>query len=113
MSGLQVTGVDGARSFPLGTLPATWWQRPRASGSMIDTQNGRPIRVTVEHLGRETITVAGRQVQAEHVRVMGTVTADLWYDTQGRWVGCTFNYRGQRVQYRLVSPIEAAPATAD
>lgn len=110
---LEVTGASGANAFPLTALPTSWWVRPPTNTrAMIDTQTGRPINVRVEHVGRETVQIAGRSVQADHIRVIGTLTADLWYDAQGRWIGCAFTMRGQRIQYRLVSPIDAAPAAA-
>lgn len=108
---LRVVGADGETFFPLGVFPTSWWTRPPTSATtMLDTETGEPMPVRVTHMGRETIEVGGRRIQAERIRVQGTLTADLWYDAQGRWVSCEFNARGQRVQYRLASPLSAAPA---
>ncbi len=41
-------------------------------------------------MGRENFTLDGRTIQADRVRVQGTLTSDLWYDAEGRWVGCAF-----------------------
>lgn len=108
---LRVIGAEGETYFPLGAFPTSWWTRPPAGATtLIDTQTGEPMRVRVTNMGRETISVGGAQVQAERIRVQGTLTADLWYDAQGRWVGCAFTARGQRVEYRLSTPLSAAPA---
>lgn len=108
---LHVTGAEGEHWFPLGVFPSTWWTKPPASTStLIDTETGAPIRVRVTPMGREMIEIGGRQIDAERIRVQGTLTVDLWYDAAGRWVGCSFTARGQNIEYRLASPHSAAPA---
>lgn len=108
---LHVSGARGQTTFPLGTFPTSWWTRPPvAASSLLNTETGQPMRVRVTRIGRETIEVAGQRIQAEHFRVQGTVTADLWYDESGRWVGCAATIRGQHITYRLASPLAAAPA---
>lgn len=108
---LRVTGAEGENWFPLGVFPTSWWTRPPSDATtLLDTETGEPMPVRVTRMGRETIEVGGRQIQADRIRVQGTLTADLWYDVQGRWVGCEFTARGQRVEYRLASPLSAAPA---
>lgn len=108
---LRVTGAEGENWFPLGVFPTSWWTRPPSDATtLLDTETGAPMPVRVTRMGRETIEVGGRQIQADRIRVQGTLTADLWYDAQGRWVGCEFTARGQRVEYRLASPLSAAPA---
>ena len=108
---LHVTGAEGENTFPLGAFPTSWWTRPPAGTmTLIDTQTGEPMRVRVTNVGRETIDVEGQRIQADRVRVQGTLTVDLWYDAQGRWVGCEFTARGQRVEYRLTTALSSAPA---
>jgi hypothetical protein len=108
---LRVIGADGENWFPLGAIPTSWWTRPPAgTTTLIDTETGEPMRVRVTRMGRETIEVGGRRIQADRIRVQGTLTADLWYDAHGRWVGCAFTARGQRIEYRLSTPLSAAPA---
>ncbi|MGQ0533225.1 MAG: DUF6134 family protein [Caulobacteraceae bacterium] len=104
---LRVTAGAASHVFPREAAPTSWWTRPRAgSVTMIDTQTGAPMRVRVTDMGRETIRINRRNVQADRVRVRGTLTVDLWYDEQGHWVGCNFTARGQQIAYQL----EAAPA---
>jgi Family of unknown function (DUF6134) len=107
---LVVVGAGGDATFPLNALPTSWWVKPPLSGALIDTQTGQPLRARVERVGRETLQIGGAPVVTEHIRVVGTISADLWYDLQGRWVGCAFTASGQRFVYRLVSPVASAPS---
>jgi hypothetical protein len=59
------------------------------------------VRIT-EH-GWESISIAGRAVRAERIRVQGAIAVDLWYDERGRWVGCRFTARGQTIEYRVAT----------
>lgn len=108
---LRVTGADGENWFPLGVFPTSWWTAPPANATqLIDTETGESMEVRVTRMGRESIEVGGQTIQADRIRVQGSLTGDLWYDTQGRWVACRFTARGQRIEYRLASPRNAAPA---
>jgi hypothetical protein len=108
---LRVSGAGGEHWFPLSAMPASWWTRPPSEAvTMIDTQTGAPMRVRVTHMGRETIEAGGHRIEAERIRVQGALTVDLWYDDQGRWVGCAFTARGQNIRYRLASPLSGLPA---
>jgi hypothetical protein len=107
---LRVTGADGETVFPATALPASWWTMPPAGATLINTETGEPMRARVTHMGRETISVGGRRIEADRVRVTGSVSGDLWYDAEGRWVACTFRARGQNIEYRLATPLAGAPA---
>lgn len=108
---LRVAGAGEARFFPLGAFPTTWWTRPpRNADTLLDTETGAAMPVRVTRLGRETIEVGGQRVAADRIRVQGSLAVDLWYDTEGRWIGCAFTARGQEITYRLTSPLGEAPA---
>lgn len=108
---LVVTGGGAETSFDLGALPTSWWTKPPVGlDHMIDAETGARMPISVTRIGRETLNIGGQSVQAERIRVRGTLAVDLWYDANGRWVGCEFTTRGQRIQYRLTTPLAAAPA---
>lgn len=107
---LHVRGAEGENWFPLSAFPASWWTKPPAGVVLINTETGEPMRATISHLGRETIEIGGRRIAADRVRVTGTLTGDLWYDSEGRWVGCNFRARGQEIEYRLATSRANAPA---
>jgi hypothetical protein len=109
--GLKVTGAKGETMFPAGAAPTTWWTRPAlASYDMINTETGARLAVRVTSLGRETIEAGGARIPAEHIRVTGSLTVDLWYDDAGHWVGCAFSASGQHMTYKLLTPVAGGPA---
>lgn len=107
---LRVVGASGERLVSGQALPASWWSKPPEGATLINTETGEPMRAHVTNMGRETIAVAGRRIEADRVHVQGSVTGDLWYDASGRWVACRFSARGQNIEYRLATPLANAPA---
>lgn len=108
---LQMNGTAGSVVFSAGTLPTSWWTRPPLSTrEMINSETGARLPVRVTLIGRETIVANGVRIQADHIRVQGTLAVDLWYDDQGHWVGCAFTAQGQRMTYRLLTPPAAGPS---
>lgn len=122
---VEITGAreDGALTVRIGrspgeierfahdAIPTSWWTKPPVGiDSMLNTETGKPMPVRITRMGREQIEVGGRTIETERLRVVGTLTMDLWYDSEGRWVGCAFTARGQHVEYRLASPLSSAPA---
>jgi len=97
--------------FPIEAIPTAWWSKPRLGKyDMINVETGQALPVDVTHVGRETRDIGGRKIEADHIRVSGTLTVDLWYDDAGRWIDCAFKASGQKMTYRLVSPLYEAPA---
>lgn len=108
---LRVSGPRGETTFGPQTLPTSWWVRPPIGvDHMLDTETGARLPLRITRMGEEAISVGGERVQAERVRIHGALTVDLWYDADDRWIGCAFAVRGQRIEYRLVSPRGLAPA---
>ncbi|MEP7209394.1 MAG: DUF6134 family protein [Alphaproteobacteria bacterium] len=108
---LQVSAGKKQIDFPLGSLPSAWWTKPPvANYDMINTETGQRMPVRVTRIGRETIDTGKGRVEAEHIRVSGTLTVDLWYDDAGHWVSCAFSMSGQKMTYRLLTPIAEGPA---
>lgn len=108
---LRVTGPGGEVDLPADTWPTSWWTKPPVGTDyLLNTETGARAPLRVRRVGAEMLNIGGRQIRVDHLRVEGTLAADLWYDEQGRWVGCAFNARGQSIQYRLVSALTDAPA---
>jgi hypothetical protein len=109
--GLRVKGGKSQIDFPIAALPTAWWTKPPvAVYDMINTETGQRLPVNVTRIGREKINTGNGQIEAEHIRVSGTLTVDLWYDDAGHWVSCAFTMSGQRMTYRLLTPIAEGPA---
>ena len=94
--------IDGTRfqgEGPGDAIPSSYWNKSIVSTkTLLDTQNGRLIDVTIASLG-ETPSPTG--ATAEQHRLTGSVDLNLWYDGE-RWVGADFVVRGQALTYRLI-----------
>lgn len=98
-------------AFPIDAIPTAWWSKPKLGKyDMINVETGEALPVVVMLVGRETRDIGGKKIEADHIRVSGTLTVDLWYDDAGRWIDCAFKASGQKMTYRLVTPIHEAPA---
>ncbi len=94
-----------ADDIPLGLMPTTYWnKRALEKTELLNTQNGEIFPVTITEKGTETITVMGEEIEATRYELVGTITVDLWYDENDRWVKCAFEARGQEVTYEMVEP---------
>jgi hypothetical protein len=83
-------------------IPSSYWLGyDPALTRILNTETGAPMPVEIEDLGLETIETASGEIEARHIRMTGTLTVDLWYDAEGRWVGCVFEARGQTIRYVL------------
>jgi hypothetical protein len=104
---LSVNGTGFRGEAPATTLPSSWWNAGtvRRTGRVLDTRDGRLIRLSATRVGEAQ--VAGQR--ATHWRLRGGVDKDIWYDDAGRWVKSTFRLAGQAFEYRLTTPVSAAP----
>jgi hypothetical protein len=102
-NGAQIaTGVDA--------VPTSWWRkRTVAQTQLLDTRDGKLMRVRTGKVGDSKITVGGATLTAGHHKLRATTTTDIWYDSAGRWVKMKFKLSGQNFEYRLTTPIASAP----
>jgi hypothetical protein len=64
---------------------------------LFDTQRGRLQKVDVTPAGTETITVAGREVEAQKYRITGDLERELWYDNAGNWLQSRLEHDGAEI----------------
>lgn len=104
---LAVTGTGFTGEAPAGTLPSSWWNAGivRQASRVLDTRDGKLIRLAATRVGEETVAGA----PATRWRLRGGVDKEIWYDAAGRWVKSTFRLAGQSFEYRLSTPVSAAP----
>jgi hypothetical protein len=57
------------------------------------------LEVSFPFLGWEKITVAGRQLNAEHYQMVGDEKRDLWFDAEGRVAKVEFRRHGSDIAY--------------
>lgn len=94
--------VDGSAFkgvAPADAIPSSYWNKSiLETDRLLNTQTGEIIDVSVADLG---VTTAPGGAPAQHHRLTGSVSLDLWYDDL-RWVGADFTVRGERLSYRPI-----------
>ncbi|MEQ8967293.1 MAG: DUF6134 family protein [Azospirillaceae bacterium] len=109
--GFRVEGSQGTVAAPADILPTSYWNIGTVEATrLLDTQKGTIREVSIAPAGRETVTAAGRQVQATRYAVTGDLTLDVWYSDPGQWVKMYFQARGATIDYTL-NPGEAGAST--
>ena len=100
---LIVEGSGGPRYVaPPDASPATHWNRKMLDGPMINTQQGKLLRTTVERLGMDN-GPSGGSALADHFALRGDVDMDTWYTPAPRWVGLRFTGRdGVEIRYEPI-----------
>jgi len=73
-----------------------------------NTLTGEAMDVVIESLGEQSIRTSSGQIMAQHYRYLGEALPDVWYDSDGRWVGLAFEADdGSKIRYQLIEqPIE-------
>jgi Family of unknown function (DUF6134) len=68
------------------------------------------LKVSFKFVGREKITLAGKQVEVDHYRMVGDEERDLWFDQAGRIAKVEFSRRGSEIAYvrDQVAPLPAS-----
>ncbi|MEE2524990.1 DUF6134 family protein [Hyphobacterium sp. HN65] len=98
-------GTDGEGNslslvHPISLVPSSHWQGYSPDQQIIlNTETGEEMPVTVLDMGRQTLEIGGQEIEAQHVRVEGSLTLDLWYGPDGEWLRCQFSARGQDITY--------------
>lgn len=99
---LTIDGSAYSGTAPLGIIPSSHWNIGEVfSNQILSTESGELLDVSVEKIGRDTVSVGGEKVDATHYRLVSDLTVDLWYDEQSRWVKLGFEARGQQIDYVL------------
>ena len=96
--GFEIDGSGFSGIAPFSAMPPSYWNKDLIkANSLINTQTGELIEVTVTELGH---TSAPHQIRAEQYRIVGTLALDLWYDGP-QWVGSNFTIDGEELTYEL------------
>ena len=74
-----------------GVLPASLWNDDIVrTGKLMNTIDGKVMKVRVADLGRETVNTKRGAVATRHYRLSGGLARDLWYDTNGNLAQVAF-----------------------
>ncbi|MEM7023309.1 MAG: DUF6134 family protein [Pseudomonadota bacterium] len=82
---LVVEGSEGELILPGDIMSTSYWQaRTVQEDAWFNTQDGTIARSVVESLAPERILAGGRNIEAEHYRLVGDIDCDIWYHEE-RW----------------------------
>ncbi|MBA4228254.1 MAG: hypothetical protein C0456_16700 [Hyphomonas sp.] len=99
---LAVQGTLFSGKVPATVIPASHWNYAQTqTRNLLSTEDGEIYDIKVTPKGREKITAAGREIEANRYLLQSDLDVDLWYDDQGRWVKLAFEARGQQIEYVL------------
>jgi hypothetical protein len=101
--GLQVDGSRYRGVLPADTMPTSYW-RPDfvRRATIMDSQNGRPLDLTIRPQQSELASAARDDVPAQRYDLAGDVELSLWYGRDGRWLKTAFRARdGSQIEYLL------------
>lgn len=100
---LDVDGSAAKYRAPLQVVPASLWNPATVQQTeLLNTIDGKMMKVAVRDVGRETVKVAGQPVTATHYAITGDLKRDLWYDARGRLVQVAFlGDDGSKILYVL------------
>jgi hypothetical protein len=72
----------------------------------------KTMKVSFEFLGHEKITVAGKELEVDHYRMVGDQERDLWFDQAGRIAKVEFHRLGSDIAYLRdqLTPLEPGSA---
>ncbi len=102
---IDVNGTGFEGTVPATTIPASHWNVAETQADeLLSSENGQVIDVSVRPEGRETLTIAGEQVEANKFLLDSDIDVTLWYDDAGRWLKLSFSARGQEIDYVLEAP---------
>jgi len=98
---LTVNGFGGTAATHPATFPTEHWNAEALSSrQVLNTLTGRLNEVAIVPGAHELIDTERGPVRAALYRYTGDLTADVWYDLEGRWVKLRFKGRdGSLVEY--------------
>ena len=78
------------------------------------TVEDKTMQVSFQRIGWERITVAGKELDAEHYRMVGNEERDLWFDADGHLAKIEFRRHGADIAYvrDQLAPLRPVPAAS-
>ena len=87
-NGMRITSEGRSWLLPPDSVPASYWNYSMVTtkSPLVDAQDGRLTKARPVRIGKEKVTVGGKQIDAIHYRLVTKTPRDIWYDASGRWV---------------------------
>ncbi len=93
-----VNGEDEQLAGPFG-VASLWSRQVLNSGKLLSAENEEVYRVRADLLGRERVRLGSGEVEADHYRLSGQLTRDIWYDPDGQLVQLRYEEEGHLFEF--------------
>ena len=102
-SKLDVDGDGRTGTSDPSIIPASLWNHGLVDSSvLLNTLDGREMKIDVAKKGTDEVMVGGSPVQARHFVISGGLKREVWYDGDERLVKVQFVGKdGSTITYRL------------
>jgi hypothetical protein len=81
---------------------AYWNPRILAQKKLLNPQTGEYLTSNISHVGKETISIKGQSVEAEHYKIDTTkFKIDIWYSAEGKWLSLESLTSDGKIYYTL------------
>jgi len=99
--GIEVDGSQsGAYRAPADATSTSYWHARLLRPRMIDTQGGRLLSCRIEPVENEILAADSAMRHSQRFRVLGDLSLDIWYDSEGVWSGLQFTGEdGSTIRY--------------
>jgi len=96
-----VASADGApKTVPANVVPFTLWTNQFLKAlTIFDVSNFGLLKVSVEDKGGETVSLAGKSIDAHKFHLTGDINWDLWYGPDGGLLKTAFKRRGYPISF--------------
>lgn len=100
-SGGLSLSVDGKpANLPAGSLPLSLWNKAvLGTDNLYGVIDAQPYHVSVQDLGPETLTMAGKPQDSHHYRIAGDIQRDLWFGADGLLLQASFERKGYPIKF--------------
>jgi hypothetical protein len=102
----RVDKFDGSANILAIWNPATIEAK---TGLFVSVIEDEALELTFSLVGKETMTLDGRQIEVDHYRMTGEEERDIWYDSDGQIARVRFERDGSEIEYRR-NQYKARPA---
>ena len=93
-----VNGEDEQLAGPIG-IASLWSKDALNSGKLLSAENEEIYRVRADLLGRELIRLGSGEIEADHYRLSGQLTRDIWYDPDGQLAQLRYEDEGHLFEF--------------
>lgn len=100
--GFQLSTREGETTLPACISTFSYWDKSfLRSERLLNSQTGEYLAVDVEELGKDTISVRNKDVNAEHYRLTAdSLDIELWYSENGQWLALqSVTEKGRLLRY--------------